>query len=260
MSNALRVYVVDDEPLAIDRLLRLLKDAQVSIAGSTTDPAEAVEFLSRNRVDALFLDIQMPEMNGFELLARLPDQPLVIFTTAYDQYALKAFEVNSIDFLLKPVDPEQLRRALHKLERLCGGAKPQWMQQPELSGLLRDLAASLRPPRSDYPARVASKVGEHVRLLELDGIAYFFARDKLTYAMCGGRAQVVDHTIAELEQKLDPKRFVRIHRSTLINLDWVQELHTRFGGQVAVRLKDEKQTQLAVSRDRLRALKDLLEL
>jgi two-component system LytT family response regulator len=260
MSEALRVYLVDDEPLAIDRLLRLLKDAHVSIAGSTTDPAEAVAFLSRNTVDALFLDIQMPEMNGFDLLSRLPDQPLVIFTTAYDQYALKAFEVNSIDFLLKPVDPEQLRRALHKLERLCGGSKPQWMQQPELSTFLRELAASLHPRRSDYPARIASKVGEHVRLLEMADVAYFFARDKLTYAMCGGRAHVVDHTIAELEEKLDPRRFVRIHRSTLINLDWVRELHSRFGGQVAVRLKDEKQTQLTVSRDRLRALKDLLEL
>jgi len=96
-----------------------------AIAGSTTDPAAALEFLSREPVDVLFLDIQMPGMNGFELLARLPDQPSVIFTTAYDQYALKAFEVNSIDYLLKPVDPEQLERALRKLERFRGAAKPE---------------------------------------------------------------------------------------------------------------------------------------
>ncbi len=116
----LRVYLVDDEPLAVDRLRRLLAGSDVDIAGSTSDPETALAFLSRETVDALFLDIQMPGMNGFELLARLPEQPLVIFTTAYDQYALRAFEVNSIDFLLKPIDPEHLQRALRKLQSLRG--------------------------------------------------------------------------------------------------------------------------------------------
>ena len=120
-----RVYLVDDEQLALDRMIRLLEQAGgVTVAGGATDPEIAIEFLNRETVDALFLDIQMPGVNGFELLARLNEQPMVIFTTAYDQYALKAFEVNSIDFLLKPVDPEQLSRALAKLERLRGGGRP----------------------------------------------------------------------------------------------------------------------------------------
>jgi two-component system LytT family response regulator len=254
-ANALRVYLVDDEPLAVERLERLLRQVPgMAIAGSTTDPAAALEFLSREPVDVLFLDIQMPGMNGFELLARLPDQPSVIFTTAYDRYALKAFEVNSIDYLLKPVDPKQLERALLKLERLRGGAKP------ELRTLFQELAAKLDSARADYPQRIASRVGEHVHLVELTSVTHFFAQDKLTYAAAGGRAHAVDHTIAELESKLDPKRFVRIHRSILLNLDWAEQVNSRFGGQMTVSLKDTAKTQLPVARDRMRALKERLEL
>ena len=254
-ANSLRVYLVDDEPLAVERLERLLRQVPgMAIAGSTTDPAAALEFLSREPVDVLFLDIQMPGMNGFELLARLPDHPSVIFTTAYDQYALKAFEVNSIDYLLKPVDPEQLKRALRKLERFRGGARP------EMRALFQELAAKLDSARADYPQRIASRVGERVHLVELASVTHFFAQDKLTYAASGGRTHAVDHTIAELESKLDPKRFVRIHRSILLNLDWAEQLNSRFGGQMTVSLKDDAKTQLPVARDRMRALKERLEL
>lgn len=259
--GSLRVYVVDDESLAVQRLVRLLGEFPgVVVTGSTTDPGAALDFLSREPVDAVFLDILMPGMNGFELLARLPEQPLVIFTTAYDQYALRAFEVNSIDFLLKPVDPEQLRRAIGKLERLRGGSKPDWMRHPELRSFLQELAATLRPGPAEYPERIASRVGERVYLIELANVTHFQARDKLTYAMAGGRSYAVDHSIAELERKLDPRRFVRIHRATLVNLDWVAEVHSRFGGQAVAILKDGRGTQLAVARDRASLLKERLEL
>jgi two-component system LytT family response regulator len=258
---SLRVYLVDDEQLAIDRMVRLLESAGgVTIAGSTTDPAIAVTFLSREAVDALFLDIQMPGMNGFELLSRLPEQPLVIFTTAFDQYALKAFEVNSIDFLLKPVDPVQLQRSLKKLERLRGGARPEWMRHPDLRSFLEQLGNSFRSPQPEYPARIASQVGERTHLIELSGVTHFMARDKLTYAMAGGRSHSVNYSIAELERKLDPGNFVRIHRAILLNLAWVAEVNARFGGQMAVYLKDPQHTELPVARDRVRVLKEKLEL
>ncbi|PWT98219.1 MAG: hypothetical protein C5B51_29750 [Terriglobia bacterium] len=255
-GSALRAYLVDDEPLAVERLERLLREMPgVAIAGSATDPAAALEFLNREPVDVLFLDIQMPGMNGFELLSRLRDQPSVVFTTAYDQYALKAFEVNSIDYLLKPVDPRQLERALHKLERFRGGARP------ELRTLFQELAAKLdAAARPDYPDRIASRVGERVHLVDLASVTHFFAQDKLTYAASGGRSHAVDHTIADLERRLDPKRFVRIHRAILLNLDWVDQVNSRFGGQMTVCLKDAAKTQLPVARDRMRALKERLEL
>ncbi len=260
MPTPFRVYVVDDEPLAVERLARLLAEMTgIALVGSTTSATEALEVLSREAVDCVFLDIEMPGMNGFELLSRLPEQPLVVFTTAYDQYALKAFEVNSIDFLLKPVDPEQLQRALRKLERLRGGGKPEWMQQPELRTFLAKLATTLRSGLPDYPERIASRMADRVRLIELAGVTHFFARDKLTYAVAGGRQCVVDHSIAELEQKLDPKRFVRIHRAMLLNLDWVAEVNSRFG-RVVVLLKDAQGTKLTVARDRVHALRGRMEL
>src|ERR1700756_3291054 len=133
----LRAYLVDDEPLALERLRRLLAHSdRVEVVGSTTEPEEAVTTLTSSPVDLVFLDIQMPRLNGFEVLSRLPVQPLVIFTTAYDQYALKAFAVNSIDYLLKPIDPEQLARALNKIERLRGeGAAT----HPDLHALISSL-------------------------------------------------------------------------------------------------------------------------
>ena len=260
MPTPFRVYVVDDEALAVERLARLLAEvADVALVGSTTSPTEALEFLSRETVDCVFLDIEMPGINGFELLSRLPEQPLVIFTTAYDQYALKAFEVNSIDFLLKPVDPDQLQRALRKLERLRAGAKPEWMQQPELRSLLAKLAAALRSELPDYPERIASRIAARVQLIELATVTHFFAKDKLTFAAASGRQYAVDHSIAELEHKLDPKRFVRIHRAILLNLAWVAEVTSRFG-RVVASLKDAQGTKLAVSRDRVRALRERLDL
>jgi two-component system LytT family response regulator len=256
MPVPLRVYLVDDEPLAIERLSRLLKaHSGITIAGSVTDPAAALEFLSRETVDVLFLDIQMPGMNGFELLSRLPEQPLVIFTTAYDQYALRAFEVNSIDYLLKPVEPEQLARALQKAERLRAGAKPDWMRHPDFNALLAELSAAVRGPQTNYPERVASRVGEKVSFIELSAVTHFFARDKLTYAAVGGHHHCVDETITELEGKLDPRRFVRIHRSVLLNLNWVQEANAWFGGGMVVTLKDAQKTRLTVARDRVRLLR-----
>jgi two-component system LytT family response regulator len=259
MPVLLRVYLVDDEPLAIERLSRLLAaHSGITIAGSATDPAAALEFLSQNTVDVVFLDIQMPGMNGFELLSRLSEQPLVIFTTAYDQYALQAFEVNSIDYLLKPVEPEQLARALQKAERLRAGAKPDWMRHPDLHSFLAELAAAVRGPQSDYPERVASRVGEKVSFIELNTVTHFFARDKLTYAAVGGRNHCVDETITELERRLDPRRFVRIHRSILLNLHWVQEVNSWFSGGMVVTLKDTQHTRLTVARDRVRLLRSQL--
>ena len=133
----LRVYLVDDEVLALERLSRMLQaSGRVEITGKTTEPEEAVAALTSDLPDVCFLDIQMPRANGFEVLARLPKQPIVVFTTAYDQYALEAFAVNSVDYLLKPIEPEHLDRALTKVEQLRASAA---LSQQHLQGLLRTL-------------------------------------------------------------------------------------------------------------------------
>jgi two-component system, LytTR family, response regulator len=255
----LRVFIVDDEALAVQRLTRLLETTgRVEIAGSTTDPEEALAFLARHQVDALFLDIQMPGLTGFELLARLERDVPVIFTTAYDRYALNAFEVNSIDYLLKPIEPERLTRALDKLERLATGprgARGDLSAFPDVRALARQLASELSPGRR--LERVASRVGERTTVLEVARISHFFAQDKLTFAASAGREHAIDHTLAELEERLDPRRFVRIHRGAIANLAFVQELYPGVDGML-VRLKDDKKTELQVARDRVRDLKEKL--
>src|SRR5271166_2480845 len=247
----LRAYLVDDESLAIERLTRLLAAFDsLRIAGSATDPAQALEYLngeSAEPIDVLFLDIQMPVLNGFDLLTRLTRQPFVIFTTAYDEYALKAFEVNSIDYLVKPIETAQLTRALNKLGRLRPVPKPDW--QRDSAALLQQLTASLRGGLPDYPRRIASRVGERISFLDLDTVTHFIAHDKLTYAVVEGRRHSVDQTVAELERRLDPARFLRIHRSALVNVDWIQEINSWFAGKVIVSLKDPQHTQIPVARD-----------
>jgi two-component system, LytTR family, response regulator len=245
----LRAYVVDDERLAVTRLVRMLGDTgRVEIAGASTDPEEALAFLQAHTVDVVFLDIQMPGMTGFELLQRLDRHVLVIFTTAYDRYALDAFAVNSIDYLLKPIAPERLARALDKIERI---GQPRELAT-DIRTLARELAAQLAPGhRLD---RIASRVGERTTVLDVPRITHFFSKDKLTFAVLSGREHVVDFTLADLEARLDPRRFVRIHRATIVNAAFVQELYPGIDG-VVVRLKDETKSELSVARDRVRELK-----
>lgn len=261
-AASIRAYLVDDEPLALERLGRLLASfKEVTISGQATDPTEALRFLSGEQgkaIDVLFLDIQMPGLSGFDLLSRLPVQPFVIFTTAFDEYALRAFEVNSIDYLLKPIEPAQLERAVRKLERLQPVAKAAWQQTADLPQVLRELAASLGSARHDYPRRIASRVGERITFLDLEAVTHFQAMEKLTYAIANGRQHSVDQTIAELERRLDPGRFFRIHRAVLVNTDWIQEVNSWFAGKVMITLKDARRTQLPVARDRVRALKSRL--
>ena len=251
---AMRAFLVDDEPLAVKRLSRMLQaTGRVEVAGTSTDPVEAVPAILKAKPDILFLDIEMPAMNGFEMLAQLEKQPLIVFTTAYDQYALQAFGVNSVDYLLKPIEAAQLERALDKIERMRGAAEP----QPGIRDLLDRLAAAAAS-KPEYPDRIASRLGERLEFIELSRVTHFFASDKLTYAATAAKNHVVDQTIQELEQKLDPRKFIRIHRATLLNLDYIHELHSWFAGRMLVKLKDEKHTELAVSRDRVRGLKDRL--
>jgi two-component system, LytTR family, response regulator len=219
----LRAYLVDDEPLAIARLTRLLgRTGRVDVIGSATDPEEAVDVLSTTVPDVCFLDIQMPRLNGFEMLARLPVQPNIVFTTAHDRYALQAFAFNSVDYLLK------------------------------------SLTDSLRSSQPDYPERIASRLGDRLWFLDLASVTHFFAGDKLTYAVESGKSYSVDYTIVQLESILDPKRFVRIHRGTLVNTAWIKEVTTLPGGGLNVRLKDARSTDLTVSRDRAREFKSRL--
>ena len=250
-EQRLRAFLVDDERLALERLQRLLTDTgRVDVVGSSSDPEEALRRLRADTVDVLFLDIQMPELSGFDLLSRLDADIPVIFTTAFDRYAIEAFAVNSVDYLLKPIEAGRLQRALDKLQRLTGEARP------DVRALARELAAHLAPGRK--LERIASRVSERTTILDVPRISHFIARDKMTFAIVGGREHAVDYTLVQLEERLDARRFVRAHRGAIVNVAFVEELYPDVDGGMLLRLKDEKRTVVSVARDRVRALKERL--
>ena len=243
----LRAYLVDDEPLALARLRRLLEETRrVDVIGSTTEPEEAVEVLTRAPPDMCFLDIQMPRLNGFEVLARVPQQPIVVFTTAYDQYALRAFEVHAQDYLLKPFDDERFRCAV-------AHAKQQ-VRQGKLGRLSDRLVALLdgvaRPPavasNGQYLKRLAIKAGGRVTILGVKDIDWIEAEGDYVKIHAGRAWHLLRETMKHLEAQFDPARFVRIHRSTIVNVERIKELQPYFRGEYVVVLHDG--TSLKLSR------------
>jgi len=251
----LRVFVLDDEPLAVKRLVRLLNEIDgVTIAGSATNPQNAIGEIDRANVDVLLLDIEMPGLTGFELLDRLEASPAVIFTTAYDQYALKAFEKSTVDYLMKPIACDRLERALEKASRFDNGARR--ADSTDVQRALEDIATALKS-RPAYPDRIASTIAGRTQLVELSRVTHFYASDKLTYAATTTRPVPIDATLNELETRMDPGRFLRIHRAALVNISFVAEVKSNTTGMV-VKLMDAAQTEIPVARERLKAVKTRL--
>ena len=249
----IRAWLVDDEELAIKRLTRMLRETgEVEVVGTSTDPARALAELAEVTVDALFLDIEMPGMNGFELLRQLDPAPAVVFTTAYDQYAVRAFETNGVDYLLKPVTPEALTRAVGRLSERARTVDPGFQV------MLERLATAFGQGRTSHPARIASKVGDRVQFIELARVTHFFAEGKLTWAATPGKNFIVDESITQLEGRLDPAQYQRIHRAYLVNLSAVGEVTAWFGGKMVARLNDAAKTELPVARERVKNLRERL--
>jgi two-component system LytT family response regulator len=252
-----RCYLVDDEELSLGALHRMLiASRRADVVGFATDPAQAIDEIERLEPDLLFLDIHMPEIDGFELLSRLPGQPFVIFTTAYDQHALRAFETNSVDYLLKPIDEHRLLRALEKLEG-------RWPDRPRRGGLHIDEAllrvAEILKPRN-FLRRVGSQTARGVSLIEVERVTHFISEDRYTYACTDTGRFLIDFSLAVLEERLDPACFVRIHRSAIVNLSYVDQVSGWFAGRFHVRLRDKARTELPVSRSNVNKLRHTLGL
>ena len=248
----MRAFVVDDEPIAIDRLRQLLAEhPRVAVVGSQSDPAEAISTIRTASPDVLFLDVEMPGMSGFQLLERLgASQPLTVFTTAYQQYALDAFKVNSIDYLVKPIERADLARALAKADRIIGGAE----KRGDMAALLEQMRMMLSTKEPEYLVRVASRTGSRVDFIDVRDVSHFYAKDKLVFAATASKHYALDMAIADLETRLDPRQWLRIHRATIVSVSAVKEVHTSFAGGAVLRLKDGR-TDLTVPRDRVADVK-----
>jgi len=237
----LRTLIIDDEELARKRLRKMLQgfESELEVIGEAGNGKEAVEKIEAAHPDVIFLDIQMPGYDGFEVVRRLHVKPFIIFVTAFDEYALRAFEENSVDYLLKPIDRKRLDMAVEKLRRLFN--VPKTPSNDNIERLLSQLAAA--PMK-----RLQVKSGDKILLINVDDIVYFEAKDKYTFLHTFDHQHIIDFTLADLEGRLDKTNFIRIHRSNIINLKYIHELVKWFGGKYKVRLKDKNQTELLVSR------------
>ena len=236
-----RTVLAEDEPLALQRLERLLQahGDTVEVVGVARNGPEAVEKIRGLRPDLVFLDIQMPGLDGFEVLKSLDSQPLVIFCTAYDEYALRAFATHSIDYLLKPIENERLDQAVRKLITLT---RP---DSEDLQQRLDRLLASLGSPT---PTRLAVRSGDAIRLVPVSEVYFLRAADKYVEVHTYDETYLLDDSLKDLETRLPREDFARIHRAAIVNLAHVDEIFRWFGGGFRVRMRDKGRTELAVSR------------
>ncbi len=248
----IKTLIVDDEPLARERLRTMLKDEpEIVLVGECGDGRQAVETIRRERPQLVFLDVQMPELDGFEVLEKLGEAvpPAVIFVTAFDQFAVKAFEVHAVDYLLKPFDRPRLKAALQRALDLLGQPEGQDMRQ-QLAALLADLRAPDKPT-----ARLAVKTEGRVLLVRTAEIDWIEAADNYVILHVGTQSHVLRETLTSLEGRLDPTRFLRISRSTIVNVEQVKELQPLFHGEHLVVLRNGTKLNLSRNyRDKLKAL------
>ncbi len=240
----IRVLIVDDEPLARDRVGRFLAgEPDIEIIGECADGGETVAKIRSLKPDLVFLDIQIPEMDGFEVLEAIgvDRMPSVIFVTAYDQYALRAFDVHALDYLLKPYNRERFGRALERAR-----AELQHGETDGLDERLRALLAHLKPERK-WLDRLLIKSSGRAFFLRTDELDWVEAEGNYVKLHAGREAHLLRETMNNFAAKLDPDRFLRIHRSTLVNVERIRELQPMFRGECIIVLRDG--TQLTLSRN-----------
>ena len=253
MNTIFTAIIIDDEPLALKRLQRLLKKYnEIEIVAEASDGKHGLELIERHKPGLIFLDVEMPVMNGFEMLGKLKHQPKVIFTTAFEDYAIKAFEENSIDYLLKPIESERLDKAIEKLKRFNGSDT---LTEPaQIHTLLKALGT--KKENKSIPVRI----GDKILLIKSEQIIYFEAKEKFVYIVTEeGREYLTDFTLTSLEEKLTFP-FLRVHRAFIINCDKIKELYRGFNSSFTIVMKDSKGTKISTGRSYLDSIKHLFEL
>ena len=239
----IRTLLVDDEPLARQRLRALLTtDPDLDLIGECSDGRQAVAAVQQLRPDLMFLDVEMPALDGFGVLRALADGvlPVVVFVTAHDRYALKAFEVHALDYLLKPFDKGRFAASLQRAKAQVRLGKSAGMEQRLLA--LLDAV----PPHRSLPERLVVKSSGRVSFVRVEDLDWIEAAGNYVRLHLGKDDHLLRESLGGLEAKLDPRRFVRIHRSTIVNIDRIRELAPTFHGDYQVVLKDG--TELTLSR------------
>jgi two-component system LytT family response regulator/two-component system response regulator LytT len=260
-ATTLQAVLVDDEQLARDELGYLLGQVgDIEVIGQAGNGVEALTTIERLQPDIVFLDIQMPGLTGFEVARRLLAQRApshIIFVTAYDQHAIEAFEVNAVDYLLKPVDPSRLEVALDRARRRIATDRPtDGVNNADLEKIVEMVAE-----RQSRRERLAIKVGERFLLVQAEEIIYASLADEGITVVTNQHAGTSNYrTLDELHERLDPTVFWRVHRSHLVNINMIKEIVPWFSRNYILRMKDAKTTEIPVSRTQTRRLRDYLKL
>ncbi|MBN1982458.1 MAG: response regulator transcription factor [Chitinivibrionales bacterium] len=234
------VLLIDDEELARKRLRSLLRshEHQLSIVGEAENGMDALEKINQLQPNLIFLDIRMPGLSGLELARQLYFQPIIIFTTAYDEYALEAFSTNSIAYLLKPIQQEQLDRALAKLHMLSTTVD-------RVNKLFEYLQIK---KQNDYINCISCQEGTSINLINVDEVCYFQTGKKTTSAFTLKGEFTIEATLASLEQNLDPQKFTRVHRTTIVNYAFIGSLKSNGDGTMELTILDKNSTRIHVSK------------
>jgi two-component system LytT family response regulator len=250
----IRTLIVDDEPLAREGVRMLIEDdAEIEVVGECANGHQAISAFTERKPDLVFLDVQMPEMTGFEVLEAVSGErlPVVIFVTAYDKYALRAFEVHALDYLLKPFTRERFHAALERAK-----AQIRRRTDHELNRTLRSLLEDMRQDKH-YLERLVIKTDGRIFFLDVEEIDWIEAAENYVRLHAGRESHLVHGTMNKLASRLNPAQFLRIHRSTIVNLKKIKQLEPLFHGEYVVTLQDG--TQLSSGRSYRQQLQSLLD-
>jgi two-component system, LytTR family, response regulator len=239
----IRTIIVDDVKLARTRIRLLIKDGEIEIIAECKNGREAIEAIRNLKPDLVILDIQMPKIDGFEVVETIgaENMPTVIFATAYDEFAVRAFEVNAIDYLLKPFDEERLAKAIARVKREFTKEKPAIGIEEKLRRLLKEVRTE-----EQYLRRIPVKSSRGTIFVQTGEIDWIGAAGNYLELHTGQKIHLIRESLSKIEQELDPKMFVRIHRSVIVNLDRIKSLHPLFNGDHLIILHDG--SELNVSR------------
>jgi DNA-binding LytR/AlgR family response regulator len=243
----MKILIIEDEPFARNELIRLLNAGgrEFTILDQIDTVEDSVEWLrSHAQPELIFLDIQLADGLSFEIFRQVEIHSPVIFTTAFNEYAIKAFQVNSIDYLLKPVSPEALENALKKLDEFRNVFSPEknWLDQQQMENLIRMM-------NREYKNRILLKTGDQIRSVDMEEVAYFYSEDDVVFAMLKNKSRsIVDYTLNQLEGQLDPKYFHRISRGCIARITAIKRVSKYFNSRLLVELDPPTEEKMLVSR------------
>jgi len=251
----MNVIIIEDEKPAARRLSRLLTDLNVEVSTMLHSVEESIEWFQNNEhPDLIFLDIQLSDGLSFEIFDVVEVLSAIIFTTAYDEYALQAFKLNSIDYLLKPIDDEELESAVKKFKALKPASQKISLDFEDIKKLL------VNPIEREYKKRFTTRVGQHLKIINADEVECFYSENKGTYAATSeGRNYLLDTTLENLENELEPKIFFRVSRKYYVNINHIQDIISYTNSRLQIKLNRYIEQEIIVSRERVRDFKLWLE-